>query len=94
LIVDSADTGGDRGKYLVGYGVGSAGYLLQQFGITEDGHFVTLLARNVCDIQKTHIHADAADDGYLHAMQQHTSVAIAEVAVETVGITDRDDGDS
>ena len=77
LIIDAAHSGGNRGEYLVGDGVGGAGYLLQEVGIAKDGHFVAFLTGDIGDIEETHIHANAADDGHLMVADGDSPVAIA-----------------
>ena len=51
--------------------------MLQEVGIAEDDHFVAFLAGYISDIEKTHVHADAADDGDLLMVDGDATVAVA-----------------
>ena len=94
LIVDSLDAGGDAGEDFVGDGAGGAGYLLQEGGVAEDGHFVVFGAIDSGDVEEAHVHADVADDGHKPAVDEHLCVAVAQMAVEAVGIADGGDSDA
>ena len=63
-------------------------------GRTEEDDLVAFAAGNVGDIEKAHVHAHRADDGHLAAVDDDAAVAIAEMAVEAVGIPYGDDGDA
>ena len=69
-------------------------YLLQEVGISEDGHFVAFLTGYVGDIKEAHVHADAAYDGHLPTVYSNATITIAQMTVEPVGIADRYDGDA
>lgn len=89
LIVYSLDSVADTGEHLVGDGVqGIAEHSHGQM-VTEDLHRVAFLAVNTCDIDHRHVHTDIADILCLLAIDKAVAVAIAEMAVQSVGISDR-----
>ena len=63
-------------------------------GRTEEDDLVAFAAGDVGDVEEAHVHAHRADDGHLAAVDDDAAVAIAEMAVETVGIPYGDDGDA
>lgn len=94
LVVNALDSWGDGGEHLVGDGACGGRHLLQEVGIAKDDHRIALLTRDVCDIQKAHIHTDTSNDGCGMVSHKNGAVAIAQAARESVGITDGKDCDA
>ena len=89
LIINALDPVADTGEHFVGDGVqGIAEHSHGQM-VTEDLHRVAFLAVNTCDIDHCHVHTDIADILCLLAIDKAVAVAIAEMAVQSVGISDR-----
>ena len=81
VVVDSFYTGRDGGEEFVGNGTGSCGIALKEISFAENDGAVPFLACDAGDIDKTHIHAYAADDGDLGSGYGDMSGAVAEMPV-------------
>ena len=98
LEVDAFDAGGDGGEHLVGDSARGGSIALEEVAFAEEHHGVAFgtAGRSWCedvgDIDEAHVHADAADDGHLHACDKHMALFVAEVTVPAVGIADGDNG--
>ncbi len=74
-------------KEFIWNSVGCGGIALQQVGFSEDNYTVPLGTRNVCDINKTHIHAYTADNRGLLASYQDRAPLVSKAAMKAIGIT-------
>ena len=88
------DAWGDGGEHLVGDGACGCGIALQEVSLAEEDDGVALVAFHTSNVDETHVHADAADDGHFVAGDDDMPLLVAEVAVEAVGVADGDDGDA
>ena len=84
----------NRGKYLVWDGL----QLVRKFAdgefFTEDDDRVSFACVDIGDVDHAGIHADIADDRAALAVDHDFAAAIAEMTVQAVGITDRDNRDA
>ena len=90
LIIYSLHTITDGGKHLVWNGVEDVAEGLHWQMLSEDFHGIALLAVDARYIYHRHIHADVAHIVCLLSVYQTVSMAIAKMAVQAVGIADRD----
>ena len=93
-VIDAFDAGGDGGEDFVGDGadgVGEDGG--GEVGAEDDG-LVALAAVDVGDVDHADVHADIADVGGRTAVDEAITIAVAQSAVESVGIADGDGGNT
>ena len=93
-IVNTLDAGCHAGENLVGDGAAHLAQLLDGHVLAEDFDRVAHLAGGIGHVNHHGIHADVADGGAEFAAHPHAHVAVAEVAVEAVGIADVHRGDA
>ena len=93
LIVNSLHSAADGGQYLVRNGVKNIAQRLNRQVFAEDFYGVAFLAVDVGYIYHGYIHADVAHILCLLSVDQTVGMAIAQMTVQAVGITDRNGGD-
>ena len=94
LVVDALDSWGDGGEHLVGDSVGGFAHLIEKSSIAEDNHIVALLTGDTRDVNKTHIHTDASDDGSFPTSYGHLAALVAQTTTQSIGIAYGDDCDA
>ena len=92
LIVDALHTVGDAGEYLVGDGVDGVAEHGDGQMLAENLDAVALGTVDVGDVNHADIHTDIAHILGALAVDEAVAVAIAEMAVQTVGIAYGDGG--
>ena len=85
---------GDACQYFIGDGVERIGQDGHGQMFTEYFYAVPFLAVNVGHVNHRHIHTDIAHIGSLLSVHKTIAGSASEVAVEPVGIADRDGGDA
>ena len=94
LEIDLLDAIRDAGEDFVGNRLENIGKDRGGQMLTEDLYRIALMdIRNICHINHRHIHADITYVGCLLTIYQTIAGTTTEVAVQTVGITDRDGSD-
>lgn len=94
LEVDAFYTRADRSKYLVGNRIE---YIREyRYGkvVAKDLNRVSLVAVNVGHVDHANVHTDIANVGRLLSVHQAVAMAIAQVAVQSVGIANRYGGNA
>ena len=90
LIIHSLHTVADGGQHLIRNGIEDVAERLNREMLTENLYGITLLTVDARNINHRHIHADVAHILRLLTIHQTISMAIAQVTVQAIGITDRD----
>ena len=83
-----------RSEHFVGNGVELLGESFGRQVVAEDFHAVAFATGDVCHVDHAHIHTDVAHIGSALSVDQTETVAVAETAIEPVGVTDGDGGDA
>ena len=91
VAVDALDTAGDRGEDLIGDSAETLRQFFEGETVTEDNGFVARLRIGASDIDHGKIHTDIAYNRTPLAPHKNFAPVIAHPAVESVGITNRDD---
>ena len=94
MVIDALDTGCDGGEELIGDGTCGGGIALEEVAVAEDDRTVALVAVDIGDIDEAHVHADGSDNGGFVAADEDVPVAVAEAAMEAVGIAYGENGDA
>ena len=92
MEIDTFDTVGDSREDFVGDGVDDVAEDGDGQVFAKDLHLITLLTRDVGDIDHRYIHTDIAHILSFLTMHQAVAMTIAKVTVQTVGIADRNGG--
>ena len=93
MIVNSLHSAADGGQYLVRNGVKNIAQRLNRQVLAEDFYGIAFLAVDVGYIYHGYIHADVAHVLSLLTIDQTVGMAIAQMTVQAVGISDRNGGE-
>ena len=88
LDVDALDAVADTREDFVGDGVEGIAENGDWELVAKDDHLVALFAVDTCDVNHANIHADVADIWGFLSIDQAVAMTVAQMTVESVGITD------
>ena len=89
MEIDAFDAVGDSRENFVGDGVDDVAEDSDRQVLAKDLHLITLLTRDVGDIDHRYIHTEITHILSFLTMHQAVAMTIAKVTVQSVGITDR-----